>query len=408
MTVGVQSFDGRRLKQARLARGLYKNALGDMVGISGTAITRYEDGADKPQRDRLVALANHLNFPFEFFLQPSWPEEPSLVFWRSRAAETKYAREMTEQRMLWLCEIFAFLEREVDFPGFSMPDLGLPHDFRMLTPEIIENAADDLRDCWGLRDVPISDVTLALENAGIAVINIDISSDKQDGFCFRSVELGRQFVGINTYSVSAARARYDASHELGHAVLHRNASPQQLREPALHKIIEQQAHRFAGAFLFPRDAFRREVGVATLDYFCALKKRWGMSIAAMVYRAFDLGMIDDVERGVLYRNMTRRRWRGPLQEPFDSPSDMPLERPRMLRRGFEVVLSEGILSRSAIKTALALPPREIEQIASLERGFFEVSELAHLAASKRRPLQAVDVESGKVIDFVARERANRG
>src|SRR6266849_5766322 len=117
MTVGVQAFRGRRLREARLARGLYKNALADMVGIMGAALTRYEEGADKPQQDRLVALAKNLNFPIEFFFQPEWPEEPEVVYWRSRAAETKYAREMTAQRMLWLCEIFSFLEQDVNFPA---------------------------------------------------------------------------------------------------------------------------------------------------------------------------------------------------------------------------------------------------------------------------------------------------
>src|SRR4051794_12001892 len=103
MTVGVQAFRGRRLKEARLARGLYKNALADMVGITGTAISRYEEGIDKPQQDKVDAIAGRLNFPVEFFVQPEWPETIDLVFWRSRAAETKHAREMTEQRMLWMC-----------------------------------------------------------------------------------------------------------------------------------------------------------------------------------------------------------------------------------------------------------------------------------------------------------------
>lgn len=133
---------------------------------AGTAVTRYKEGADKPQQDRLVALAKHLNFPIEFFFQPEWPEEPDIVYWRSRAAETKYAREMTEQRMLWLCEIFAFLEQDVNFSPLKIPALDLP-DFRSLTPDAIERAADDVRTIWKLRDLPIPDVSLALENAGI-------------------------------------------------------------------------------------------------------------------------------------------------------------------------------------------------------------------------------------------------
>src|SRR5580704_6955720 len=134
MTVGVPSFRGERLREARLARGLFMKSLGDMVGVTGTAISRYESGEDKPQQDKLHQLAGKLNFPADFFLKEAWPETLEPVFWRSRAAETKHAREMTEQRMKWLCEVFSFLNEEVNFPAQNLPILELPKDFRLLKP----------------------------------------------------------------------------------------------------------------------------------------------------------------------------------------------------------------------------------------------------------------------------------
>lgn len=405
MTVGVSNFRGRRLTEARLARGLFKKSLADMIGVTGTAITRYEEGDDKPQLDKLEALAAKLNFPVDFFLRPEWPERPDLVFWRSRAAETKSAREMTEQRMVWLCETFAFLESEVNFPPFKIPDLGLPEDFRLITPELIEKAAQDLRNAWGLRNLPVQDTILALENAGIPVIRLEIPSDKQDGFCFPSRLLKRTFVGINIYQVTGARARYDVGHELGHAVLHRNVTVEQSRDPTLAKMQEEQAHRFAGAFLFPKSAFLAEVSVPSLDYFSNLKRRWGMSIAAMVYRAFNLGLVDEFERTHLYQKMTRRGWRGPLREPFDSPEDMPLERPRMLRRGVETVVGSGIFGRAAVQSSLALPEVEFEQIAGLAKGFLrEPADVVPIPVTPRSTaLKAVDLESGNVVEFPRRK-----
>lgn len=401
MTVGVSNFRGRRLTEARLARGLFKKSLADMIGVTGTAITRYEEGDDKPQREKMEALAASLNFSVDFFLRPEWPEQLDLVFWRSRAAETKSAREMTEQRLRWLCELFAFLEAELNFPQLNLPDLGLPADFRLVTPDLIEKAAEDLRSAWGLRNLPIQDATLALENAGIPVVQLEIPSDKQDGFCFRSSLLNRVFVGINIYQVTAARARYDLGHELGHAVLHRYATAEQARDPLLAKLQEDQAHRFASAFLFPKEAFLSEVPVPSLDYFCNLKRRWGISIAAMVYRAFNLGIIDDAERAHLYQSMTRRRWRGPLREPFDNPADMPLERPRMLRRGVEAVVGAGIFGRSAIQSGLPLPEAELEQMASLTKGFLrEPADVVPIPVTPRSSaFKAVDLESGNVVEF---------
>lgn len=405
MTVGVQTFDGDRLAEARRARGMFKKTLGDLIGVSGTAITRYEAGEDKPQRERLSAIAQHLGFPESFFLRCAWSENFEPVFWRSRAAESKLAREMTEQRMKWMCEIFHFLEQEVNFPHVNLPDVSVPDDFKLIAPDIIERISDQVRDAWKLGRRPIPDVLLALENAGVPVVNLEITSEKQDGFCFRSTILARPFVGINVYQISCARARYDAAHELGHLILHRNVTSRQERDPASKKLIEQQAHRFAGAFLFPQKAFLSEVGFPSLDYFCDLKKRWGMSIAAMVYRACDLGLIDVVERAMLFQSMGRRHWRGPLREPFDSSSEMPLEKPRMFRRGLETVLKESIFGPEAVRGALSLPPRELEQIIGVEAGVLAPSNVAELPVTPRREsLRAVDLESGNVLEFPGQQR----
>jgi Zn-dependent peptidase ImmA (M78 family) len=261
-----------------------------------------------------------------------------------------------------------------------------------------------VRDIWKLREYPIPNITLALENSGIPVVNIPIMSDKQDGFLFRSPVLNRLFVGINTCESSAARVRYDAAHELGHAILHKNVKRQSLRESVSHTIIEQQAHRFAGAFIFPRRAFFSEVRHPTLDYFSSLKKKWGLSIAAMIYRSYDLGLIDEEERKVLYRNMTRRGWRGALREPFDDPSHMPVEQPRMLRRGVEVILRDGIMDRSTIVSGLSLPETEIEQLVGLEQDFFKDASVEQFVLSKREPLKTMDFESGTVIEFPQRRK----
>lgn len=402
MTVGVPTFKGAKLTEARLARGLFKKSLGDMIGVSGAQIGRYEDGHDRPQLDNLTVLAAKLNFPVDFFSRDVWPEMLAPIFWRSQASESKSAREMTAQRAIWACEIFSFLESEVNFPKLNLPEIDLPRDFRLLTSDQIERASKDLRDHWSLRDRPIPDMVLALENAGIPVIQLEIPSEKQDGFCFWSKTLRRFFVGINVSGISAVRVRYDAAHELGHALLHSRVTVEEFRDPAMNKILEQQAHRFAASFLFPKSSFLDEVRVPSLDYFCSLKKKWGISIAAMVYRAWNLGLIDDEERKNLFQNMTRRGWRGALREPFDEPGEMVVERPRMLRRGMEAVINAGLFGRSTFLSALALPEIEIEQIVGLQPGAFRTAEVVQLEVSPRTGHRVVDLETGNVVEFQPR------
>lgn len=401
MSVGVPNFQGARLTQARVSRGLFKNSLGDLVGVSGQAISNYEDGKDNPQADRLERLIQVLNFPREFFFKPVRNEDIGLVHWRSHATESKSAREMTKQRMNWLCEIFEFVESEVEFSFTPLPKFDLPSDFNLISNDRIETLAMEVRQHWGLRSEPIPDMILALENAGIPVVALNISSEKQDGFCFPSPELNRHFVGINISNASASRARLDAAHELGHIILHRNVTRAQANTPVAHKLIEKQAFRFAGALLFPRDAFLREVNCVSLDYLCNLKRRWGMAISAMIVRAHDLGLIEQDEYSNLFRQMTRRRWRGPLREPFDK--EMVVERPRMLRRGFEVLLGSGMFAKASVLSELALPAKEVEELAALDAGTLIEDRNEALAVSLRsEPREVMDLESGKVIQFPRR------
>ncbi|MVA18955.1 ImmA/IrrE family metallo-endopeptidase [Agrobacterium vitis] len=403
MVKGVATFSGQKLTEARLAKGLYKNALADRIGVTAMQITRYEANQDRPTPEKLGSIAEVLEFPYEFFTRKSWPEPLGPIFWRSQVAETKTAREMTEQRMRWLCELFWTLEEELDFPRIDIPDLDVPDDFRQITPSMIEGFAECVRRDWRLKDLPIRDVVLSVENAGIPVVMLDILSEKQDGFFFRSSLLKRAFIGVNVHSVTAARARFDVAHELGHLILHKYVTSVQERDADLHKLLEQQAHRFAGAFLFPKDRFFEEVAVPTLDYFHALKKRWGMSIAAMISRSFDLGMIDKDARSQLFISMSRRKWRGQNREPFDST--MELERPRMLLRGVEALLDSGEYSIDFLEHLLSLPTNEINQLVGILGVGQKVRNPIMPDTSQKPAVRATDLETGKLISFPTRNRA---
>lgn len=74
------------------------------------------------------------------------------------------------------------------------------------------------------------------------------------------------------------------------------------------KDIEQEAHSFAAAFLLPEKEFAEEVKpyATNLAYYVELKKRWKVSIAAMVRRAKDLGIITNDDYSKLMRNMQKK------------------------------------------------------------------------------------------------------
>src|SRR6185312_6064885 len=120
-------------------------------------------------------------------------------------------------------------------------------------------------------DGPISNVTWLLENIGAVVARTDLGAAELDGLSRWSDLLGHPCVMLASGDATACRSRFDAAHELGHLILHRAVTPAQSRDPAIHRQLEQQAHRFAGAFLLPKAAFAAELFSMTLDSFRQLK-----------------------------------------------------------------------------------------------------------------------------------------
>ena len=119
--------------------------------------------------------------------------------------------------------------------------------------------------------------------------------EKIDAFSWAGI---RDIVVLNPVKASSSRSRFDLAHECGHLVMHRGmetGTPER----------EDQANRFAAAFLLPRAGFAREYGHRprlSWGHLRDLKKRWGVSLAALVRRAYDLRLIGAREYQRAYKN----------------------------------------------------------------------------------------------------------
>ena len=121
---------------------------------------------------------------------------------------------------------------------------------------------------------------------------------------------------------SLCRQRFDLAHECGHLVMHRGVETGD-------KATEDQAHRFASAFLLPHAAFIREFPRGRSMNWAELfkmKLRWKVAARAIVRRAFDLGMIDAAQ----YRtaNIQLVKTGQAKAERYDD--QLPLEEPELL------------------------------------------------------------------------------
>jgi Zn-dependent peptidase ImmA (M78 family)/transcriptional regulator with XRE-family HTH domain len=318
-------FSGQRLRLAREMRQLTQSDLArtERIGISSAAISQFEKGDAKPRPATVELLAEVLGFPVTFFGVTAMPSSlPDHEFERLdgyghfrslRSLTAKQRREALSVTQL-VRDLVHVLAQHVHLPEDSVPRL---HKSANASAGI-DAAAAHLRREWGIPDGPIADVLRLAERHGIVGVRHKIATDAVSAYSVPFPE--RPVVVMRRDGAKRDRDRFSCSHEIGHLVLH---EPGTSLAP---KDVEQQAHRFASAFLMPADQIADQLP-ATLDWvrLIDLKKRWQVSISALIHRAKDLDVMSDATYVQGMRIISARGWR--TNEPGDLGAP---ESPRLL------------------------------------------------------------------------------
>jgi Zn-dependent peptidase ImmA (M78 family)/transcriptional regulator with XRE-family HTH domain len=360
MTRSIDNFVPERLQQALDARGFSATELAARVGVTTTTMSRWRNRAQVPAAPMLDALARELRVSPEWLTRPMAPALSPPCF-RGSVAQMKHDRAILSARVEWLSEVAAQFASHVDFPAVNIPTFPAT-TLSAITQADIEEMADECRKRWSLAEGPIGNMVLLLENAGVIVAREETGTPRIEGLSSWSPD-GRPFVFLCADKGNAFRSRFDAAHELGHLVLHSRIEVP--LDAAAHKLMEQQAHRFAGAFLMPARSFSAEVSSPpTLQGLLFLKQRWGVSVAAMIMRLVALRLVDDNDYLRLIKQRSAK-W-GARQEPGDDLRTP--EEPRLLKRTAHLLANEGLVSMDALPMLLGISARDVEGLLGLAFG----------------------------------------
>jgi len=393
---GVQAFHNERLSQVLAARRLSQAQLASLVGVSPATVSKWRSGIQAPERDTLERLASVVNVTPEWFTRaPSARVSPPLF--RSNASAHVAARAMLEARVEWAQDVAFALSEFVDYPEVNLPVRHFKEPDEV-TPDEIESAAIECRDLWRIGRTAVPDLALAIEGAGVILIREETGIAQIEGLSTWSEVLGRPLVLLSADKDNGYRSRFDLAHELGHLILHRHIPRPTERER--HKQLEAQAHRFAGAFLLPAETFANEVRTpVTLDDLLLLKRRWGVSVAAIIMRLRALKILDEDAAQLLFKRRSAR-W-GAKSEPGDG--DRAPERPRLLRRTIDLLVEENVMPLDAIPRHIGLAAYDIEMLAGLPEGYFQgkpnVVHMARLRSAIGNSPAPVLTEGSTVLPF---------
>lgn len=347
-----------RIRQARLAAGLTLSALGEKVGVSHTAIQKYEKGLLTPSSSQLLKLARACGIRTEYFFRTHSVELLQPEF-RKRSTFGKTAQDALQIKVVELVEkrvelLGAF--PELPFPAFA-PPADLPEHIASL--DEIDAFSDTARNAWQLGMNPIADLTDTLEGLGLLVIVVDEENPGFSGLTARArTEDGREYpVVAVSQRWPGDRQRFTLAHELGHLLLDGRLADD-LNE-------EKACDRFAGAFLAPRVSVLQSLGqhrhALEWQELYVLKHEFGLSMAGWLQRAKQCGVITDAIHLSMFKRFSAKGWR--TNEPGQA---LPQEHPRLFDQLVYRALAEQYISEGKAAELLGIPMMRFHKERQLE------------------------------------------
>lgn len=343
---------GEAITTARRALGTTQEELAAAAGVTQAALSRYENGMREPDADVLARLAPALGVTESFLKRAGSVHGAMAVDAHMRKRATAKAttwRQLEAQLNMYRMHVRQVME-EVSLRARQRVPVFDPID---TDPA---DAARLVRMQWQMPIGPVRHLTRWIEASGCIVIAQDFGTSRVDGL---SQWVDDYPVVMINLSAPVDRLRLTLGHELGHLCLHGSEAV---------PTMEEDATRFSAELLMPEEAIRHELRNVTLGRLHDLKREWGVSMQALIERAYGLGVLTETKRTALYKSLSAKGWR--TREPLSD--ELPPESPMLAASIGHAMAAKG------------LAPDEIAQMA----GFADASSNTLFPAPARR-LRAV-------------------
>ncbi len=322
---------GARLKQARLLAGMTQKALAERLGerdykVTAAAISKYEKGKSVPPAQFLLLASSVLGVPSTYLTHETAKTVEWLAF-RCRKKLSERERNRIKAYAGDVAELQIEL-RELLYPH-SVPAIpSIP--VKTLTEA--EAAAEELRQHWDVGDRPLDNLVQTVEDRDVVVVDWEDETGLFDGL---SGWCGNRPVTVVNRSYPLDRQRLTLAHELGHLVM----------DTSIGADVDDEAlaFRFAAALLAPAKHVYKELGYASrhLNWgeLGLLKRKYGISMAAWLRRAYDLDIISYSQYKSMNIEYKRLGWH--KDEPDEYMGD---EEPLLLKQMAGCAIAEGLVA----------------------------------------------------------------
>lgn len=332
---------GDNIKKLRIRNGFSLRSLADILCISHTAISKIEKGDLMPSSEILIKISKAFNVKVsELFKEPQKELEIKEINYRKSSKFTLKNKGIVEE--ITKEKLQKYLEVEDIIPYKKNNNISIEQlYFTINSLDEIEENVVIVRDKLKLGLDPISNMINLLEALGIIVIFINTIK----GFDGKEGLVNNKPFIIVANDKPGDRQRYNLAHELGHLIVKfDNLDP------------EQVANYFAGAFLIPRESLLNDLGEKrkklSLFELENLKRKYKVSMQSIIFRAHQLGIINEYEKTRLFKQFSMLGYR--KNEPVNIEKEETFKFENMICE----LVSEGYISES--KAAEYLNIRTLE------------------------------------------------
>ncbi len=335
---------GNRLYIARNMKGLSLRELAKCVKVSQTAINKYEKDKMLPNSQVLLDICECLSVTPDFLFQP---ENFRLEKVEYRKKSNLKSCDKSKAQGAILDSIGKYLEIEDILGKLNNVELNKQN---ITSYEEVEYIASDLRKSWQLGTDVISSVTNVIEEQGIKVMELDLPEGFDGVACCAKNDKQEYPVIIVSNKLGLERKRFTLLHELAHLLIDvsKNSGID----------LEKACHKFASAFLVPKDKLMELVGKRERyfypDEIIALKRYFIISASAMISRLHDCELINEKR----YKSLSIycRDWRKVEPHPVEM-----IDEPQRFKILVLTALSQGLITLSKSASLLGKDICSMEQ-----------------------------------------------
>lgn len=367
-------FNGARLKAARLYRGLTIADVASMSDVSKQAISQFENGKTEPKLETLMRLTQVLLFPREYFYEKT-QKKISIgdTYFRSLASTTNKERLIQIECVKLLVAIYKAIDEYIAFPKLNLYTVPENFDFDM------ERLAREVRSYWKLGNKKIPNIINVLETNGV-IVNTRFTNGKKIDAYSQIERIDNETIAViilGDDKENAFRRNFSAAHELGHLLLDDFFDIEGMSKLE-YKEMEDMMNRFAGALLVPEQVYRLELQTnlkTELNFYIELKQKYGVSAAALIVRARQLGELSINQYQYLMKQLSQKGYR--TCEPYDRETKQM--KPRYLKEAIKMIIEEDKVSgREFLETlslnGMTLSEDIVENILNLEHGYLSMND----------------------------------